>query len=189
MTAQDGWFRTPSCSRCSGPANESVSRVAEGVGIQSVRTSFCENLHAKCYLNESEALVTSMNLYEFSQVNNHEMGIYVGRASDPQLYDAIYDEARRLIRIGEEVRLWAEVVEAEVVEPLNKSLKREAGGFCIRCRTEIPCNRETPYCPACYRVWKKYENPKYEEKYCHTCGKQNASTLNKPTCYACYKAG
>ena len=29
--------------------------------LQSVRSSFCENLHAKCYLNESQAIVTSMN--------------------------------------------------------------------------------------------------------------------------------
>ena len=70
--------------------------------LRFVRTSFCENLHAKCYLNESEAIVTSMNLYEFSQVNNQEMGIYVTKSEDPELYAAIYDEARRLIRISDE---------------------------------------------------------------------------------------
>ena len=45
--------------------------------MASIRTSFCKNLHAKCYLNENEALVTSMNLYEFSQVNNYEMGLLI----------------------------------------------------------------------------------------------------------------
>lgn len=34
-----------------------------------------ENLHAKIYLNEHRCLITSMNLYEYSQVNNHEIGI------------------------------------------------------------------------------------------------------------------
>jgi hypothetical protein len=34
-----------------------------------VRTSFCQHLHAKCYLNERGAILTSMNLYDFSQVN------------------------------------------------------------------------------------------------------------------------
>ena len=53
----------------------------------SVRTSFRENLHAKCYLNENEALVTSMNLYEFSQQNNDEMGILVSKHDDPALYE------------------------------------------------------------------------------------------------------
>ena len=156
-------------------------------GLQSVRTSFCENLHAKCYLNESEALITSMNLYEFSQVNNHEMGIYVAKATDPQLYDAIHTEARRLIRIGEEVRLSAEVVEVEAVEPLKKAASTVEAGFCIRCRNQIARNREAPYCATCYRVWKKYENPTYPEKYCHVCGKDNVSTFSKPACYACFK--
>lgn len=40
-----------------------------------IRTSFCKNLHAKCYLNEEMCIITSLNLYEFSQVNNNEMGV------------------------------------------------------------------------------------------------------------------
>jgi hypothetical protein len=44
-----------------------------------IRTSFCKNLHAKCYLNEELCIVTSLNLYEFSQVNNNEMGILIRR--------------------------------------------------------------------------------------------------------------
>lgn len=28
-----------------------------------IRTSFCKNLHAKCYLNEELCIVTSLNLY------------------------------------------------------------------------------------------------------------------------------
>ena len=35
---------------------------------------FCKDLHAKCYLNESEAIITSMNIYEASE-KNVEMGI------------------------------------------------------------------------------------------------------------------
>lgn len=51
-----------------------------------VRTSICKNLHAKCYLNENEAIITSMNLYGFSQQNNNEMGIYISKSQDPELY-------------------------------------------------------------------------------------------------------
>ena len=40
--------------------------------LNSIRTTFLKNLHAKCYLNEDNALITSMNLYEFSQQNNEE---------------------------------------------------------------------------------------------------------------------
>ena len=50
-----------------------------------VRTSFCQNLHAKCYLNEESCIITSLNLYEFSQVNNNEMGVLISRSNDPDL--------------------------------------------------------------------------------------------------------
>ena len=56
--------------------------------MTSIRTSFCKDLHAKCYMNENEALLTSMNLYEYSQVNNYEMGILVSRETEPELYEA-----------------------------------------------------------------------------------------------------
>ena len=46
-------------------------------GLTQIKTSFRRNLHAKCYLNENEALLTSMNLYEFSEKNNDEMGVLV----------------------------------------------------------------------------------------------------------------
>ena len=76
-----------------------------------VRTSFCQNLHAKCYLNESAAIITSMNLYDFSQVNNNEMGVFIKRDEEAELYRETYEEAQRLIRVSEEVRLSAEKVE------------------------------------------------------------------------------
>lgn len=155
--------------------------------LKSVRTSFCENLHAKCYLNESAAIVTSMNLYEFSQVNNQEMGIYVSKDEDPHLYEEIYNEARRLIRISDEVRLSIEkIIEPEGI-PTPKATSNDEKGFCIRCKKEISRNPTVPYCLDCYKSWKKYENYAYQEKYCHICGKENSSTINKPLCLGCYK--
>lgn len=77
-----------------------------------VRTSFCKNLHAKCYLNEEHCIVTSLNLYEFSMVNNNEMGVLISRSQDTDLYRDAYDEAQRIIRISEEVRITLERVDA-----------------------------------------------------------------------------
>ena len=61
-----------------------------------IRTSYCTNLHAKCYMSERAALITSMNLYEFSQQNNHEMGVLVDRTQSEDLYRQIYDEAQHI---------------------------------------------------------------------------------------------
>jgi len=78
-----------------------------------VRTSFCQNLHAKCYLNEESCIITSLNLYEFSQVNNNEMGVLISRSNDPDLYRDAYEEAQRIIRTSEEVRISLEKVAKE----------------------------------------------------------------------------
>ena len=56
-------------------------------------------------MSESGCIITSLNLYEFSQVNNNEMGVYIDRDNDPVLYKETYDEALRIIRISEEVKI------------------------------------------------------------------------------------
>ncbi|SEJ14046.1 phospholipase D family protein [Nitrosomonas eutropha] len=78
-----------------------------------LRTSFCKNLHAKCYLNEELCIITSLNLYEFSQVNNNEMGVLIQRSEDAELYQEAYEEAQRIIRISDEVRISVETIGKE----------------------------------------------------------------------------
>lgn len=102
--------------------------------LSYVRTSFCRNLHAKCYMNEELCIVTSLNLYEFSQVNNNEMGVLIRRSEDSELYRDAYEESQRIIRISEEVRITLERVTAqtesektEVDEPSAKLTSSKLG--------------------------------------------------------------
>ena len=165
--------------------------------MSSIRTSFCADLHAKCYLNEDEALLTSMNLYEYSQVKNYEMGILVSREEDPELYEDIYQEARRILRASDEIRVTvARVSNAEGENEFaisGDSRKTHAGskvpesGFCIRCKVDLPANPAKPYCDRCYRSWNRWKNADYEEKHCHICGSEYGATLAKPLCRACYR--
>ncbi|MBA7495574.1 hypothetical protein ES702_06161 [subsurface metagenome] len=158
--------------------------------MNSIRTSFCKNLHAKCYMNESEALITSMNLYEFSQANNNEMGIHVTKQDDESLFLEIDTEAKRLIRISEELTVSVQKVnraESNTEKPKPKSNNVESG-HCIRCDKSIKLNPLVPYCKDCYNIWKKYEDDEYEENHCHICGKNESASMLKPTCYSCYKS-
>ena len=75
-----------------------------------IRTSFCKNLHAKCYMNESSCIITSLNLYEFSQINNHEMSVFISRDDDSEMYKDTYEEAQRIIRSSDEVRISLEEI-------------------------------------------------------------------------------
>ena len=81
------------------------SEETQWLAENDVRTFFREPLHAKCYMNESHALITSMNLYEFSQQNNDEMGILVSAEDDEDLYKAIKAEADHILRLSDNVRI------------------------------------------------------------------------------------
>lgn len=78
-----------------------------------VRASFCKNLNAKGYINEKACIVTSLNLYEFGQVNNNEMGIYISKDDDAQMYKETYEEAQRIISISDETRITLKKVAPE----------------------------------------------------------------------------
>ena len=167
--------------------------------MSSIRASFCKNLHAKCYLNENQALLTLMNLYEFSQVNNYEMGVLVVREEEGDLYDAILQESMRIVRISEEIRVTVARVDADKKakppSPRAKSrAKKRASrrgkpdeGFCIRCKEILPVDPAKPYCKRCYRSWNRYKNEQYEEKHCHLCGTEHGATLVKPVCSRCHR--
>jgi len=43
---------------------------------------FIKNLHAKLYVNEQEALITSMNILKYSQENNYEIGVLIKNKND-----------------------------------------------------------------------------------------------------------
>src|SRR5690554_5062744 len=146
--------------------------------MTSIRSSFCKDLHAKCYLNENEAIITSMNLYEFSQVNNNEMGIYIEKSNDPDLYKDIYDEAQRLIRVSDEIIVSVEKAstkekqseKTETKIKTEKKLDSRQTGFCIRTGVSIPFNVEKPLSYEAFKSWSKYSDPEYSEKFCHFSG-------------------
>lgn len=165
--------------------------------MTSIRSSYCKNLHAKCFMNESEALITSMNLYEFSQVNNEEMGILVKKVDDPALFSSVYEETNRLIRISEEVRVEVEIVAPEQNAETDQRAKKvrkvartskdsSPHGHCLRCGKEIPVSVDRPLCDKDYRIWARYEDPNYKETYCHACGKERDTSYAKPLCRSCW---
>jgi len=143
-----------------------------------IRTSLCKNLHAKCYINENEAIITSMNLYEFSQQNNNEMGIYISKEQDTDLYNATLEEVQRLLTISEEIRVTVKKVTADTlpktekkdIKPTFTKTSNKQTGFCIRTGAPIPFNVEKPMSYEAFKSWSKYSDPDYAEKFCHFSG-------------------
>ena len=162
---------------------------------------YLQNLHAKCYLNEEAALITSMNLYDFSQINNVEFGMIINKVSKPEEFDQIQAEVIRLIKIAEIIdikdkpkkyglKTVKEENETKTItykkEPCTPKVKKKFTGYCIRCNREIDYNPDNPYCYECWNSWNYFGNADFQEKHCHRCGNKEPSTMNKPQCYDCY---
>jgi phosphatidylserine/phosphatidylglycerophosphate/cardiolipin synthase-like enzyme len=173
-------------------------------GINNLSLFYHEDLHAKCYFNEHEVVITSMNLYEYSERNNREMGI--AAKSD----DAIYIDALREV---ESILNQAEKQKTSESEPngyldrifgssrqngnnssSSRSSKKKMAkkkspeeGHCIRCSEPIDHDPSRPYCRDCFKIWVRYEDEDYEEDYCHTCGKENQTSMNRPQCKPCWR--
>ena len=157
-----------------------------------IRTSLCKNLHAKCYINENEAIITSMNLYEFSQQNNNEMGIFLSKSQDPDLYASTMEEVQRLLTISEEIRVSVKKVTASTPPKEEKKISTIGTarnknndtplGYCIRTGISIPFNVDKPMSYDAYKSWSKYSDAEYPEKFCHFSGEPTSgeTCVSKP---------
>lgn len=54
---------------------------------------FYEKLHAKCYINDTKLIITSMNFYEYSMINNKEMGVIydISDDVDKEIYNKAFE--------------------------------------------------------------------------------------------------
>lgn len=164
--------------------------------IPRAQVSFVERLHAKLYLSDSEAMVTSLNLVEASAVDSIEVGVRLSKAEYPLAYQDLFKFCEKLITIGKQDQQRARNTEAtessrsRSAPPPRERVagsRRRPAGHCIRCAESIELNSERPLCDDCYRSWAEYRNPEYEEKHCHACGNRTATSMLKPLCRSCWK--
>jgi len=73
------------------------------------------HIHAKCYINENEIIICSMNLYEYSEKHNREMGVKTYKYG---FNEEVYYNALREVRA---------IISASTIE--KKSLRVQTEGF------------------------------------------------------------
>lgn len=171
--------------------------------LKALKLYSCENLHAKCYLNEKFGVISTMNLFEHSQANNWEMGVSFTKENDVNLYSEALEEIQRILEASklENAKsspksyqaIKPQKISPKLKTPPKKGLLEKAldsvfgeGGYCIRCCEVIDYNPEKPYCDKHFASWLRYKNPNYKEKYCHMCGIEFSSTKIRPVCNDCY---
>jgi DNA gyrase/topoisomerase IV subunit A len=153
--------------------------------LKTVELFFSENLHAKCYFNENQMVLTSMNMYEFSEKNNREMGVFIDRNKDPNLFENAKIEALSILNSSQKKNHVVNTTKNFKVFNIAR-LEDENSGSCIRCSNQIPLNQTKPLCKDCYKVWFQFGDANFPENYCHSCGNSTNSRFNKPFCYSCY---
>lgn len=158
--------------------------------FRSLSIYFLANLHAKCYMNEKTALITSMNLYGYSEANNREMGIEIQRNENYELYDDIKKE---VISIKDTAEACDTIDEFHEKAPDTAFFYANDTGYCVRCQEKIHFDMERPLCYDCYQVWAQFGNPDYAERYCHRCGRdidpwtERQIDYEHPLCYECWR--
>jgi hypothetical protein len=183
--------------------------------LKNLDLFFCENLHAKCYFNEQHMVITSMNLHQFSEKNNREMGILIKIPDDSQIYREAVQEVQSIVRAsnreyarpnivpsqndrsrsipGRKTSSPAPTTNRSLTDVLKDALStaifgEKLDGYCIRCGERIPKNPMYPLCDECYPEWAVYKNASFTERFCHVCGTGYKTSKNKPMCRSCFSA-
>lgn len=205
--------------------------------FKNISILYNKDLHAKHYCNESEGLITSLNLYDYSMINNIEYGVHFTKNilnptdklfdETEQFTDQLIFEKSEVVFIRKpqykkkmfgltkafqnstilfdvsddffsgnkyEVKYLKEFDYEEFNdvdklydkkpqrEELVEEEKEQEIGYCIRTGEEIPFNPDRPFSLKAFRMWSKFENPDYPEKYCHKTGKKSngKTSMGKP---------
>jgi len=191
----------------------------------NIEIRYEKRLHAKYYANEKASILTSMNLYSFSQENNIEAGILsqpsvIGNISNKINDDSFDNESKnyfdtvicqsellykkepvfskgtlglgkKLIDTDVKVDLISDFfdnqdkynkksVKEVLIQESNNKIETQTTGYCIRTGKEIPFNLEKPFEYEAYKLWEKFGNEDYPEKYCHFSGEKS----NGETCFS-----
>ena len=151
--------------------------------LKNIELHYFQNLHAKCYFNEKKMVISSMNMHEFSEKNNREMGVLIDKSIDKDIFQKAVDETLSILKSSEEDIL----IKDNKKSFASKSKKiKTIRGFCIRCEERIDYNPSKPFCEGCFDIWDQYGNDDYEENVCHRCGEYDNVSMSIPQCYTCY---
>lgn len=158
--------------------------------LDNITVYFQKTLHAKCYYNEKQMVITSMNLYDFSEVNNLEMGVLINAEGDENVFQEVRKEAESIVNNAGKVKIKDSPIEeiAKDFRSITDSLGLTTQeGHCILCGTSKEYNTKEPFCKKCYPKWRaKHRDPNFPGEYCHKCGEHAKTTRTRSLCSSCY---
>ncbi|WP_420592717.1 phospholipase D family protein [Robiginitalea biformata] len=202
------FYRTPGEDGYKNSINEDTRKFLRS--LPNIELFNVNNLHAKLFITDGLAIVSTMNLTHSSN-HNHEIGVLIEEEEDVEMYEdccvyifqklftrkdgnvdwerlknIIPEQSFRIEIYRSKPKINGEIVDKERIVELQKTCNVKHG-FCIRCGSDqIEFNPMRPMCHSCYSEWRKYGNYNYEEKYCHRCFIEEKTTIDESMCGNCF---
>ena len=126
------------------------------------------NVHTKCYFNEKYLIITSMNLYEYSEINNGEMGVLFHRndleknfgsaADTEQVFKDAINEIRAIINSSHFEKKSRETIDLGFEMDIIKTDKEKVLEHCVKLNKVFLNKKFEPVETnnSCYPVCKDY---------------------------------
>lgn len=146
--------------------------------IKNLRLNVSENINAKCYFNESSALITSMGLDDMINTMAINTGIMISTTDDNGLYNSLLKCFQKQFNSSLRVLLDPCSDEQKIVSETTYR------GFCISCGMPVTFNQSRPYCNMCRKDFESGADD-IPADFCHSCGKKHAVSLKENLCFIC----
>jgi hypothetical protein len=144
------------------------------------------DLHTKLYVNESRAIIGSMNLYDASQKRNFELAAVVTNSSDAKriVAEIVHGDLLAVTPSAHIPGGFSNAVLAERERLEGLQTKFASQGFCVQCGESIDlepkANPTIVRCRKCYFSRPDSNPAKTLTKRCHKCGEPYDGTLASP---------
>ena len=90
--------------------------------LKNLEVYFCADLHAKCYHNHEKLIITSMNLYEFSEKINREMGVLFDSVDDSDIFKEALKEIKSISNNSVKEKSFTEKIKEVELNSTSKEL-------------------------------------------------------------------
>lgn len=180
-------------------------------GLNHLKIYNCDNLHARCFMNENMGIISTTNLHDHSPVQNWEMAIRFSRKEDQGVY---HDVTRELRLMGPHLKkqsIAEMIAESRATPPVTPARRPEsppapAGAkgpevplpgknpaapagekaHCIHCGLGLKTfDLQNPLCDRCRERQARGRTLPIKEKFCHRCGDPIPITSTAPLCESC----
>lgn len=157
--------------------------------LRYVYLKFHLNLHAKCYINDTKLIITSLNFFEYSMINNKEMGVLYDntKPEDQDIYNKAFEHVKFIEQNSNDKPFELPSNNRSNSNDIKQSVKADSKinklmGYCIRTGNKIPFDPKQPFTKEAFQSWSKFGNEDYEEKYCHFSGEdsEGQTSFSKP---------